>query len=123
MKAYSIVKVHLDNLPHVFSLLEAKPTLVGLEIMSIDQSDLRIAFFEENDSIQYLLSTFKVAGISSWPDPGLKLIIIVDSITGIENLFIDTVDKKDHMPWAVPSGRDRPKRTIPKEVHSFSQWR
>ena len=89
--------------------------------MSIDQFDFWIAFFEENYAIQYILAIFKVAGIISWPDPTLKLVMIVAGITSEKNLFIDTVDEEDHMPCAVPTRRDRPERTIPKEIHSFAQ--
>ena len=71
--------------------------------MSIDQFDFWIAFFEENDALQYLLSTFKVAGIISWPDPGLKLVMVVAGITSVQNLFIDAVNQEDHMPCTVPT--------------------
>jgi hypothetical protein len=71
--------------------------------MSIDQFDFRIAFFEENYALQYLLATFKVAGIISWPDPTLKLVMIVAGITSEKNLLIDAVDQEDHMPCAVPT--------------------
>jgi hypothetical protein len=35
--------------------------LVGFQIMSIDQFDFWIGFFEENYALQYLLAAFKVA--------------------------------------------------------------
>jgi hypothetical protein len=73
--------------------------------MSIDQFDCWIAFFEENDALQYLLAAFKVAGIISWPDPSLKLVMIVAGIASEKNLFIDAVDQEDHMPCAAPKSR------------------
>ena len=75
-----------------------------LQVMSIDQFDFWIAFFEENYAIQYLLATFKVAGIKSWPDPSLKLVMIVAGITSEKNLFVHPVDEEDHMPFAVTTG-------------------
>jgi hypothetical protein len=91
--------------------------------MSIDQLDFWIAFLEENDALQYLLAAFKVAGVISWTDPGLKLVMIVAGISSEKNLFIDAVNQEDHMPCAVPTRRDRPERTIPKDINALPQWR
>jgi len=71
--------------------------------MSIGQLDFWMAFFEENDALQCLLTTFKVAGVVSWTDPCLKLVMIVAGITSEKNLFIDAIDQEEHMSCAVPA--------------------
>ena len=77
--------------------------LVSYQIMSIDQFNFWIAFFEENYALQHLLATFKVAGIGSRPDPCLKLVMIVAGIASEKNLVIDAVDQEDYMSCAVPT--------------------
>ena len=51
------------------------------QIMSVDQFDFWMAFFKENNALQCLLATLKIAGVKPWTDPSLKLEMIIAGIT------------------------------------------
>jgi hypothetical protein len=68
-------------------------TLVGLEIVSIDQFDFWILLLEGYDAFQRLLCLLKIARIGPRPYGCIELILCVACIAGKKDLTFSTVDE------------------------------
>jgi hypothetical protein len=89
----------------------------------IDQSDLRIAFYEDFDAIQRNLCLLDVAGKGPRPNPSVKLELCVTGITRHKNLALDTVDEVHQVPSAMTTRRDGPERPVTIYIRAFSKGR